>query len=106
MKPIGQFWEQQAEHFLTQQGLELIARNFSSLCGEIDLVMRDAEHKAFIEVRYRRSDRFGGAIQSLTATKQRKLKRSVALFVSWKKAWSHHPCRFDWIAYDAPNGDR
>tara|TARA_B100001057_G_scaffold252762_1_gene253000 strand:+ start:228 stop:428 length:201 start_codon:yes stop_codon:yes gene_type:complete len=63
-KPIGQFWEQQAEHFLTQHGLELIARNFSSLCGEIDLVMRDAEHKAFIEVRYRRSDRFGGAIQS------------------------------------------
>ena len=48
MKPIGQFWEQQAEHFLTQQGLELVARNFSSLCGEIDLVMRDAEHKAFI----------------------------------------------------------
>ena len=64
MKPIGQFWEQQAEHFLTQQGLELVARNFSSLYGEIDLVMRDAEHKAFIEVRYRRSDRFGGAIQS------------------------------------------
>ena len=64
MKPIGQFWEQQAEHFLTQQGLELVARNFSSLCGEIDLVMRDAEHKAFIKVRYRRSDRFGGAIQS------------------------------------------
>lgn len=64
MKPIGQFWEQQAEHFLTHHGLELIARNFSSLCGEIDLVMRDAEHEAFIEVRYRRSDRFGDDIQS------------------------------------------
>ena len=85
MKPIGQFWEQQAEHFLTQHGLELIARNFSSLCGEIDLIMRDAEHKAFIEVRYRRSDRFGGAIHSLTAIKQRKLKRCAALFVSRKR---------------------
>lgn len=85
MKPIGQFWEQQAEHFLTQHGLELIARNFSCLCGEIDFFMRDAEHKAFIEVRYRRSDRFGGAIHSLTATKQRKLKRCAAFFVSRKR---------------------
>jgi len=103
--PIGQFWEHQAEHYLTQHGLELVARNFSSLCGKIDLIIRDAEHKAFIGVRYRRSDRFGGAIHSLNATKQRRLKRCAALFVSWQKAWSHHPCRFDWIAYDAPNGD-
>ena len=105
LKPIGKYWEQRAEHFLLQKGLQLIARNFSTSSGEIDLIMRDGEHAAFIEVRYRRSDRFGGAIHSLTATKQRKLKRSAALFISWQKAWSHHPCRFDWIAYDAPNGD-
>ena len=47
--------------------------------------MRDAERKAFIEARYRRSDRFGGAIHSLTATKQRKLKRCTALFASRKR---------------------
>ena len=69
MTHIGQFWEEQAEQYSTQHGLELVARNFSSLCYEIDLVMRDAEHKAFIEVRYRLSDRFGGAIHSLTETK-------------------------------------
>ena len=61
---IGHFWEEQAEQYLRQHGLEVVARNFSSLCYEIDLVMRDAEHKAFIEVRYRRSDRFGDDIQS------------------------------------------
>ena len=62
LKPIGQYWEQRAEHFLLQKGLQLIARNFSNSSGEIDLIMRDGEHVAFIEVRYRRSDRFGGAI--------------------------------------------
>jgi len=105
VKPIGQYWEQRAEHFLMQNGLQLIARNFSTPSGEIDLIMRDAQHIAFIEVRYRSSDRFGGAIHSVTATKQRKLKRCAALFVSRQKAWSHHPCRFDVIAYDAANGD-
>ena len=105
MKPIGQYWEQRAEHFLMQQGLDLIARNFSTSFGEIDLIMRDAEHVAFIEVRYRGTDRFGGAIHSVTAAKQRKLKRCAALFVSRQKAWSERPCRFDVIAYDAVSGD-
>ena len=105
LKPIGQYWEQRAEHFLLQNGLQLITRNFSTSSGEIDLIMRDAGYVAFIEVRYRGSTRFGGAIHSVTAAKQRKLKRCAALFVSRQTAWSHHPCRFDVIAYDAPNGD-
>ena len=104
LKPIGQYWEQRTEHFLLQNGLQLIARNFSTSSGEIDLIMHDGKHVAFIEVRYRRSDRFGGAIHSVTATKQRKLKRCAALFVSRQKAWSHHPCRFDVIAYDSGRG--
>ena len=104
MKPIGQYWEQRADHFLCQQGLQLIAHNFSTEFGEIDLVMRDVEHVAFIEVRYRSFARFGGAIHSITAAKQRKLKRCAAIFVSQQKVWSNHPCRFDVIAYDASNG--
>ena len=86
-------------------GFELSARNFSSLCGEIDPTIRYAEHIAFIAAQYRRSERFGGAVHSVTATKQRKLKRCAALFVNRQKAWSRCPCRFDVIAYDAPNGD-
>ena len=105
MKPIGQYWEQRAEHFLMQHGLQLITRNFSTPAGEIDLIMRDTDCVAFIEVRYRGSTRFGGAVHSVTAAKQRKLKRCAALFVNRQTASSHHPCRFDVIAYDAPNGD-
>ena len=88
-----------------QHGLQLITRNFSTLSGEIDLIMHDAEYVAFIERRYRGITSFGGAIHSVTAAKQRKLKRCAALFVSRQTAWSHHPCRFDVIDYDAPNGD-
>ena len=86
VKPIGQYWEQRAEHFLVQNGLQLIARNFSTSSGEIDLIMRDGEHVAFIVVRYRRSDRFGGAIHSVTATTQRKLRRCAVLFVKIGRA--------------------
>ena len=53
MKPIGQYWEQRAEHFLMQHGLQLITRNFSTPSGEIGLIMRDGNYVAFIKVRCR-----------------------------------------------------
>ncbi len=85
MKAIGQYWEHRAEHFLRQRGLQLIARNYSTSSGEIDLIMRDEEHVAFIEVRYRGSARFGGAIHSITVAKQRKLKRCAPCLSADKK---------------------
>ena len=88
MKPIGQYWEQRAEHFLMQHGLQLITRNFSTPSGEFDLIMRGADYVAFIEVRCRGSIRFSVAIHSVTAAKQRKLKRCAALVVSRQTAWS------------------
>ena len=90
LKPIGQYWEQRAEHFLLQNGLQLIARDFST-SSDVDLIMRNGEQVALIEVRYRRSDRFGGAIHSVTATKQRKLKCCAALFVSRQKGMVTSP---------------
>ena len=78
---------------------------FSTSSGEIVLIIRDEEHVAFIEVRYRGNARFSGAIHSITVAKQRKLKCCAAIFISGQQAWSRYSCRFDVIAYDAPNGD-
>ena len=105
MKAIGQYWEHRAEHFLRQRGLQLIARNYSTSSGEIVLIIRDEEHVAFIEVRYRGNARFSGAIHSITVAKQRKLKCCAAIFISGQQAWSRYSCRFDVIAYDAAKGD-
>ena len=69
-----------------QQGFELIARNFNSSGGEIELTICDTELMAFIEVRYHRIDRSGGAIHNVIVTKLCKLKRCVTLFVSRQKA--------------------
>jgi putative endonuclease len=68
----GRRWERRAERSLRGHGLTTIARNFSAKCGEIDLVMRDGDHSAFIEVRYRRRSRFGDAASSVTLKKTAK----------------------------------
>lgn len=98
---VGQYWEHCAETFLSQKGLKFIARNFSMQCGEIDLIMLDHLHIAFIEVRYRQPSRFGNAGLSITAAKRRRITRCAQGFLQQHPEWRSHPCRFDVIAYDA-----
>ena len=100
----GRRWEQRAERFLRGHGLTTIARNFSAKCGEIDLVMRDRDQVAFIEVRYRGRSRFGDAASSVTLKKRRKIVRCAQLFLQTFPKWANHPCRFDVIAYDSDRG--
>jgi len=70
---IGRANENLAYEYLQQQGLVLVERNYSCRRGEIDLIMRDQDILVFIEVRYRRHDRFGSAMESVNIQKQKRL---------------------------------
>lgn len=94
----GQVVEQAAEYFLQQQGLQPLERNFNSRGGEIDLVMRDGDTLVFVEVRFRKSDRFGTPVESVTASKQRKLLRTAQLYLLARPLWRNRACRFDIVA--------
>tara|TARA_Y100001954_G_scaffold188557_1_gene201995 strand:+ start:433 stop:801 length:369 start_codon:yes stop_codon:yes gene_type:complete len=101
LRTVGQHWERCAEAYLSRQGLQSIARNFATRHGEIDLIMLDDHHIAFVEVRYRSASRFGDARLSVTAAKQRRVRRCAQSFLQTHPAWQSYPCRFDVIAYDA-----
>lgn len=90
--------EQQAEQYLTRKGLIPVARNFLCKGGEIDLIMAHGHHLVFVEVRFRKSAAFGGAVASITASKQRKIITAAQNFLMENKKYSHSPCRFDVIA--------
>jgi putative endonuclease len=82
-----------AADYLTRQGLAIGARNFRTRFGEIDLIARDGRTLVFVEVRMRRSGRFGGAAESITA---RKRDRIVAAARGYLARLGHEPpCRFD-----------
>jgi putative endonuclease len=83
---------------LRAAGLQLLARNVRYPFGEIDLVMREGRTLAFVEVRYRRSTRFGGAAASVTRAKRRKLARAAQAWISSHRAHAASPCRFDVVA--------
>ena len=87
-----------ALQFLQKNGLKLLARNFHSRFGEIDLIMQDSETIVFIEVRYRHSPRFGTSAESIGYRKQQRLIKTAQFYLL------RHPhnkaCRFDVIAID------
>lgn len=70
---LGQEMEERACGFLQSHGLDLIERNYRTRRGEIDLVMRDGGQLVFVEVRFRASQRFGGALASVDGRKQARL---------------------------------
>ncbi len=99
----GNAAEEQARRYLEGQGLRTVARNVRGRFGELDLIMRQGRSLVFVEVRYRRSSSFGGAIASVDAKKQRKL---IATAQGYLQQHPHDgPCRFDVVALDnRPNG--
>lgn len=69
----GQQAELLACRFLQQHKLTLIVKNYHCRRGEIDLIMQDQNTLVFIEVRYRKNNRFGSALESVDHKKQTKI---------------------------------
>jgi putative endonuclease len=98
MNVRGQAAEQAAERFLTSQGLHILARNWHCRFGEIDLIAQDGDDIVFVEVRQRRSGRFGGAAASITAAKQKKLVAAARCYLAGLSITP--PCRFDAVLFE------
>lgn len=102
MRRTGEVFEQRARAHLEAAGLHFVAQNFNTRLGELDLVMRDGNTLVFVEVRYRKSSRFGGAAMSVTRTKQTKLVHAAQLFLQAHPKHARGVCRFDVVTYEGP----
>ena len=95
---VGRDSEARAQRFLQQHGLTLVEKNFRCRGGEIDLIMRDQHMLVFVEVRFRKDQRFGGAAASVGPVKQQRLWRSASTYLM---RFPRLPaCRFDLVAIE------
>lgn len=94
-RALGEQLETIALHYLEARGHCLVCRNFQCKLGEIDLIMREAQTLVFIEVRFRRSERFGSAAETVDHRKQRKLVRTAQIYLNMQRFSQRTPCRFD-----------
>jgi putative endonuclease len=95
----GQHYETVAKIHLEGCGLIIIERNFTTRSGEIDLIMRDGNTFVFVEVRYRESQHYGHAAETISPRKVAKLLKTANYWLC-KKGLSveQTDLRFDVIA--------
>lgn len=101
----GSIYEQKARAYLESQGLKFVAANQQFKCGELDLVMLEGDTLVFVEVRQRKSNRFGSAVESIDYRKQQKWLNAANmwLLIKRKQSLDTAKCRFDVVAFEGDN---
>lgn len=100
----GRRGERLAAEYLIRLGYEILATNYRYHRNEIDLIARGEGFVVFVEVKLRRSARFGGPAAAVHFRKQ-------AAIASCARGYLHRfgmeraACRFDVIAIDAAAGE-
>ena len=94
---LGRAGEQEAVNFLKRKGYAKIITNYRNSLGQIDIVARDKKTICFIEVKARRSRRFGQPVEAVTDSKQRKISQVALLFLKQNGLLSSS-ARFDVIS--------
>ncbi len=87
---LGRRGEDLAARYLVARGYELVARNWRCEVGELDLVARDGDCLAFVEVRTRRGEMLGSPEESVTSAKQARLIALAEAYVQaydWSGDW-------------------
>lgn len=93
-KATGRCGEDLAAQYLEQQGYTIVERNYRLRTGEVDIIARDNEYLVFIEVKTRRSKRFGSPFEAVDVRKQQQIVQVAAAYVRGREI----PVRFDVVA--------
>jgi len=85
-RELGDFGEEIAKKYLRQCGFQILDRNWRCYQGEIDLVARDGDVLVIVEVKTRRTTRYGTPGEAVTAEKIKRLHR-----LAWLWRCDHRP---------------
>lgn len=102
-KKIGDNGELQAENYLKKIGYEILEKNWKySRIGEIDIIAKDKTTIVFVEVKFRRSNTYGTAIEAITPKKLEKIYQSALAYLN-QTSIKYKNYRIDVIAIDKNN---
>ncbi len=93
-KKFGAEGEGEASAFLQRHGYRILETNFRTKTSEVDIIARQGEVYCFVEVKSRRSARFGSALETVKTSKQRQIARAALQYIQRHKLFKQ-PVRFD-----------
>lgn len=99
----GRWGEAQVAQWLQRRGYQLLATNWASRYGEIDLIASNEGYLCFVEVKLRKNANFAQAREFVSQSKQRRLRITAELYLA-QNPTDLQP-RFDVAEVYAPNGE-
>ncbi len=93
----GQKAESLATEYLERKDYKIIERNYRDKFCEIDIVACTREYIVFVEVKYRASNDYGGAIGAVTSTKLKQMTRAAEYYLSQHLDFNNLQPRLDVI---------
>lgn len=104
-KELGKKGEELAIGFLKKTGYRILMTNYVCKLGEIDIIAKEKDTLAFIEVKTRTSTLFGPPELSVTPFKQMQLSKAALYFLKEKRL-GDVKARFDVVSIlRRPQGD-
>jgi putative endonuclease len=94
-KKLGKTGEILALSFLKNLGYTILERNYRTKCGEIDIIARDKNEIAFIEVKTRSSDIFGLPQEAVNRKKISKIEKTSIIYLEKNKISTSTPIRYE-----------
>jgi len=82
---FGKLGEETATKYLKSLGYKILARNFRTRWGEIDIVCRDGACLVFAEVKTRADESYGAPEAAVTRAKQEHLIKAAQIYLTQKK---------------------
>lgn len=94
---VGRLGEKVAVRYLRRKGLTIKETNYRCPVGEVDIVAEEGEWLVFVEVKARRSVKFGLPQYSVTRYKLERLRRVAQYYLASHRI-KERPVRFDCVA--------
>lgn len=86
--------------YLGERGMRVVERNFRGRGGEIDLIARDGDVLAFVEVRFREESGHGLPEESVGPAKRKRIAAAARAYLATIPPDSWREARFDVAAVD------
>lgn len=101
---VGKMGEDIAVDHLEKQGYQILSCNYRCTFGEIDIIALDKDELVFIEVKTRTNTNYGLPYESVTKTKQQRI-RKIAIHYVQEMHPSIYNFRFDVISILLKKGE-
>jgi putative endonuclease len=94
---LGREAEARARRFIQEAGFKIVASNFRSPAGEIDIIAREGEVLCFVEVRSRAPTSTTHPLETITYEKRRRIERAAEVYLE-RMEGPRPPVRFDVVS--------